>query len=199
MKKSVLILALLFTSIAFSQRYSDIRPFKADIKIGLPGLLGINAEYITPALNNRLSFFASYSGFTSNFNYEEVDEKVRYFELGSNFYLSENGKGLYGSLGYGNMNIDGTYYEVPDGEDVILEAVGNFKANTINVKAGLLLGGLIFFRGEIGYGFGNIPTEVEVHGRVNEVRKTVIIERPEYPGMSDSGYVLATVGVGVAF
>lgn len=202
MKKFIFLFAILFSITSFSQRYSQnkIRPFRVDVKAGLPGIVGFNAEYLTTGLNNRLALFGNFSGFTSDVHIEGVDETLNYFEIGSNVYLRDNGNGLYGSLSYGNLNIEATYFDVPDDEgDNVAEASGEFKANTINLKVGIKLGGLIYFRGEVGYGFGSIPSEVEVNSNVNQVKDTFLIERPEFPGMSDSGFVIANIGVGVAF
>ncbi|MDT0552221.1 hypothetical protein [Urechidicola vernalis] len=200
MKKITFLLAVAIAFSTISNSYAqDVRRVAFDIRGGLPGVIGLNAEYVTGALDNRLSFFANYNGFATDVRVEGVDESLSYFEIGSNVYLGTKGKGLYGSIGYGNINIDATYYDVSDDGNNYAKATGDFTAGTLNVKAGIKLGGILFFRGEIGYGFGDIPSEVEVTGETSTISDTFLIERPEFPGMSDSGYVIANIGFGIAF
>ena len=200
MKKITFLLAVAIAFSTISNSYAqDVRRVAFDIRGGLPGVIGLNAEYVTGALDNRLSFFANYNGFATDVRVEGVDESLSYFEIGSNVYLGTKGKGLYGSIGYGNINIDATYYDVSDDGNNYAKATGDFTAGTLNVKAGIKLGGMLFFRGEIGYGFGDIPSEVEVTGETSTISDTFLIERPEFPGMSDSGYVIANIGFGIAF
>lgn len=200
MKNVLIIVVLLFSIVSYSQRTTEtkIRPFRVDVRTGIPGILGLNIEYLTPALKNRIAFYGNYNGF--NLTVDEVDQELRYFEIGTNIYLFGKGKGFYGSLSYGKLDIDGTYYNVvDDGGEIIAEATGEFDANTLNVKAGVKFGGLIYFRAEFGYGFGEIPKEVHVNGSINGQKESTIIERPDFPGMSDNGYVIANIGIGVSF
>ena len=200
MKKTAFLLAFIISIVSISNAQAqDVRRVAFDIRGGLPGVIGLNAEYVTGALDNRLAFFANYNGFATDVRVEGVDESLSYFEVGSNIYLGTKGKGLYGSIGYGNINIDATYYDVTDDGNNYAKATGDFTAGTINLKAGIKLGGMLFFRGEFGYGFGNIPSEVEVIGEINQSKDTFYIERPDFPGMSDSGYVIANIGFGIAF
>lgn len=125
---------------------------------------------------------------------------MRYFDGGLNIYLKNNGDGFYSSLGYGHMYIDAYLSEAIDiGGEELTDVYGEFKANTLNLKLGFKTKGLLFFRGEVGYGFGEIPKSVSVEAAINNIRQTTVIERPYYPGMSDTGYALATIGVGFAF
>lgn len=198
MKKPLLILFLFFAFSSFSQQVE--RPMRFDFKFGNPGLFGINAEYVSPFLGNKLAFYASYHGFNSNYHHKDIDERVRYFDGGINYFFKNTGNGLYASAGYGHMYIDAGLSEVViDEGNIIAEAYGEFKANTLNLKLGFKTKGLIFVRAEVGYGFGNIPKTVYVEGSLNNQIESTFIERPYYPGMSDTGYVLATIGAGIAF
>ena len=198
MKKIVCTLSLLLAISSYSQQVE--KPARIDFKFGLPGLFGLNVELVTPILNHKLAMYASYHGFNSNYHHDEVDERVRYFDGGVNYYFKNNGNGFYASLGYGQIFIDASISEVVDTEgNLLLNVYGDFKASTINTKIGVKTRGTLFFRGEIGYGFGNIPKRVTAEGTYNGAKKTSTIERPYYPGMSDSGYVLSTLGIGIPF
>ena len=196
--KKLFIFFLLITSFVSAQTVD--KPMRFDFKFGIPGLYGLNAEYVTPLLGNRTAFYLSYHGFNSNYHHDDLDERIRYFDGGVNIFLKDSGNGFYGALGYGHMYIDADFSEVVDIEGQLqAEVYGEFKANTINLKLGFKTKGRIFFRGEAGYGFGDIPKSVTVNSSINDQNDTAIIERPYYPGMSDSGYALATIGVGFAF
>ena len=200
MKNICILLTFLISFTAFSQRTSEIRPFRVDVRSGIPAILGLNIEYVTPALSDRLAFFANFNGF-STINVDGIDYKPSYFEIGTNIYLFGNGKGLYGSLSYGKLNVDATYFDVIDeDQDIVSEASGEFDASTLNVKAGIKLGGFIYFRAEVGYGFGDIPQEVEITGSINGTQVPIPDQEiPEFPGLSESGYVIANLGVGISF
>lgn len=198
MKNTLIIFIILFSFNSFSQ--SVEKPFRIDFKFGLPGLFGINTEFVSPLLGNKLAIYISYHGFNSNYHHDDLDERVRYFDSGFNYFFKDTGNGLYSSIGYGRMYIDGEYSEVIDNEgNILATAYGEFIANTLNLKLGFKTNGMVFIRAEAGYGFGDIAKNVTVKGALNSVQKSATIERPYYPGMSDSGYVLATIGVGFAF
>lgn len=208
MKKISLLLMLLVCSIGFAQssddsdkkEKKDIKPFRIGAKLGIPNGIGGNIEYVTPLLGQRIAIYGDYSGISVNI--DDVDSSIRYFEVGSNIYFLGNyGKGLYGSIGYGDLTVDGSYTDAQTigGEDFTGEANGTFEASTLNVKAGLKLGKRFYFRTELGYGFGDIPEEIVITGNVNGVPAVGIEEIPEIPGVSESGYVLFNIGFGIAF
>ena len=54
MKKSLLILVAITCRVKF-QSFAQDKPFRIGTKIGFPNLAGLNLEYVTPALNGKLS------------------------------------------------------------------------------------------------------------------------------------------------
>ncbi|MBV1887871.1 MAG: hypothetical protein KUG51_01120 [Urechidicola sp.] len=211
MKKISLLLAiLLICSVAFSQEEENedskrkgkrILPFRIGLKAGLPNGIGGNVEYVTPLLNDRIAFFGDYSGFSTNI--DDADAKMQYYEFGTNIYLfGGKGRGVYGSLSYGKLNLDANYddYEFDTSSGTVTaDAEGEYEVGTFNVKAGLKVGRRFYFRTELGYGFGSVPQEFVITGTANGMTESETVEIPEIPGMSENGYVMFNIGFGIGF
>ncbi|MCK5816194.1 MAG: hypothetical protein KAH07_09640 [Flavobacteriaceae bacterium] len=198
MKQSLVIFIVLFYFNSFSQNVE--KPFRIDFKLGDPGVLGLNAEYVSPLLGNKLAFYVSFHGLNSNYHNKYIDEKVRYFDGGVNYFFKNTGDGVYASVGYGHLNLSAKFSEVVgDKGSTLTEAYGELKINSLNLKLGFKTKGPLFIRGEVGYGFSNIPKRVYVEGSLGKIKEYTFVKRPHYPGMSDSGYILTTIGIGFAF
>ncbi|PHQ56224.1 MAG: hypothetical protein COC16_03690 [Lutibacter sp.] len=204
MKKILIIYLLISSSIVISQEKSNdqnnINPFRIGLKIGTPNIVGGNIEYVLPVLNNHIALFADLSGFSLEL--DEVESSLSYFEIGTNIYLSDNGRGFYGTLSYGSFSVEGTYFDADlmlNGVAIIGEATGKLDVNTLNVKLGAKLGKKFYFRIEAGYGFGDIPQEITVIGTANGQPAIGTEEIPDVPGIDESGYALFNFGFGIAF
>jgi hypothetical protein len=203
MKKYYVIILMLCTSVVYSQndnsQSNDINPLRIGVKIGTPNILGANLEFVLPAFNNHLAIFGDYSGFSTDI--DDVDTNLKYIEFGANLYFKETGKGFYGSLSYGKLDLEGSYTDAQTlgGEYFTGEAYGELEVSTVNVKLGVKLGKAFYFRSEIGYGFGDIPQEIEITGNVNGTPDTGMEEIPDVPGIGESGYALFNFGIGVSF
>jgi len=158
MKSLFFTFALLFSLIATAQKSSksnsDLNRFRIGIIIGTPNSLGGNAEYLSPLFKDRVAVFFNYSGLS--FFVDDFDNDVNYMEIGSNIYLKTTGSGLYGSLGYGKLDIHSIYENAftLEGEKFESKAEGDLDVNTFNVKIGFKAGNKFYFRTELGYGFG---------------------------------------------
>ena len=73
---------------------------------------------------------------------------------------------------------------------------------------GIKTGGRIFFRLELGYGIGTIPTTVELNGRFTYTDSDGITQPdtgtetedfPAIPGVSTNGVLVGNFGFGVSF
>ena len=130
-----------------------------------------------------------------------MDTSLNFFEIGSNVYFKNTGKGFYASLSYGSFNLEGTYTdaETVNGELFEGEAEGEIDITTVNLKLGVKLGNTFYFRAEVGYGFGDIPDEVIITGTVNGQPETGVEEIPDIPGIGDNGLLVANIGFGFAF
>lgn len=173
------------------------------MKIGLPDIVAGNIEFVTPLLNNRIALFADYSKF--NVNEEDAEVKVNYIEGGLNIYFNTKGRGLYASVSLSNLKVDGKYtnVETRDGTTYDGSATGDVEIKTTNLKLGVKLGKKFYFRIEAGYGFGDIPQEIEVTGTVTSggmsTTETDYVEIPDIPGISESGMIVANIGLGFSF
>ena len=69
------------------------------------------------------------------------------------------------------------------------------------MKLGAKLGKKFYFRIEAGYGFGDIPQEIEVTGteQGTGITQTDYVEIPDIPGISESGMIVANIGLGFSF
>ena len=117
------------------------KPFRLGLKIGIPHYTGLNFEYLTPvykgklALTLDLSYFPnSPAEYSDNLHGFRIDYGQRfYFELGSNYYLIKEGKGLYFHLSYGLSRIEAKYE--PWLSEIITED-NIINTHLINIKIG---------------------------------------------------------------
>jgi len=187
-----------------SKRPSDslksIRPFRIGVKIGFPHLIGGSVEYVTPLLGNRVAPFIDYS--TLSPKIEDVDMKIKYLEIGSNFYFNRKGKAVYAGLSYGKIDYAGDYSgeQNYEGKNFTGKAHGELNLSVFNVKLGAKLGNTIYFRPELGYGFTTIPDQIRVDGIVDGQASYGYVDIPEdIPGISSNGFLYVNFGFGVAF
>lgn len=176
----------------------SIKPLRIGAKIGIPSLITATAEYVTPLLNNRVALAIDYFALERDFDGTQID--YTNFEIGTNIYANSRGKGFYGGISYTSFSSEGTFLDVEFDDDAftIGDGKANIDYNTLNVKLGIKTGRVFYFRMEVGYGFGTIPTEVVVRG-INDPSLTSIEEIPDIPGISDSGIIYFNIGFGFGF
>lgn len=148
---------------------TKVRPVRIGLKIGVPNLIGGNLEYVTPLLEDRLALNVDYSTIKSGWfisDEESGEDKLdfNYWEAGVNYYFFKPGKGLYGNLSYGSMSFEGVANEIESENDPSMTGTANidYNNNSFNIKLGAKLGGLFYFRPEIGYSFSSLPETVEI-------------------------------------
>lgn len=149
------------------ERDYKIRPVRLGVKLGFPNIVGGNLEYVTPLFSDRLAVSLDYSTINSDWfiseedtdGAETTDLNFSYLEGGINYYFFRPGKGLYGGVGYNQMNFEVQTNVESDGR----EGTGNidYNHNSINIKLGAKLGGLFYFRPEVGYSFSSLPKTIE--------------------------------------
>jgi hypothetical protein len=187
-----------------SAKEKKLRPIRIGAKIGFPAIIGGNLEYVTPLLNEKLAVSVDYSNIKSDWlvGEEQVDASnndelnYTYIEGGLNYYFFKPGRGLYGGLSYGNINIKGTvHYE--DSRDILDASHGS-----LNIKLGAKLGGLSYFRPKVGYSFSSLPDHVEAIKVYNDgSRETINFEfdsEVKPYNLLFSG-LMANIGIGFAF
>jgi hypothetical protein len=190
-----------------------LRPLRIGAKVGFPNLVGGNLEYVTPLLNKRLALNIDYSMIRSSwleptnvedYNVDASDAlKFSYLEAGLNYYFFRPGKGLYGSLSYGMIQIEGTLAEMEHSQDSQKRGSGivDLNHNSVNLKVGAKLGGLFYFRPEIGYTFNTLPKSIDVDIIFPDGSRETRTEEFEIDAPFDllfSG-LIANIGIGFAF
>ncbi len=191
------IVAVLFIiSTQAQDRQRSIKPFRLGVKVGIPNIIGGNAELV---FLKRIGLYADYSTYTGTFS--GVDVSFNHFEIGGNIYFHPTGKGFYGSFSYSSFSLNGTYTNAQTigGVNFTDTATGGLTINTFNTKLGLKLGRTFYFRTEIGYGFGTIPDTIEIMGIAAGVTQTGVENIPKIPGISSSGLFIFNIGFGIGF
>jgi hypothetical protein len=206
MKRSVFAVLLLVSISALGQHNSDdLRPFRIGLKVGAPNAASFEFEYVTPLLNNRVAPFVNYTG--ANFKVDQVDASLNIFEIGSNIYFSKNneGRGLYGTFSYQNINanLEIEDYEAEDGSLYEGNAKTNVSYSGLNIKIGAKLGRKFFFRTELGYSIGDIPTQVFIEGNYEgePASETISVENEidDLPFIFTNGLPIFNIGFGFSF
>ncbi|WP_198840709.1 hypothetical protein [Aureibaculum flavum] len=198
--KMILIVVSLFTSsILFSQE----KPFRIGVKIGFPNGVGGNIEYVLPLLGNKLSVSLDYTGLKAD-KYLEDDEsaKLNYMEGGFNYYFTKEGKGFYGGVSYGSFKLKGesTGYYSDDETKGTGTGSFDFTNNSVNIKLGAKLGGLFYFRPEVGFAFSGFPKAIDMIITYPDGSTEIdsFIEEGDLPNVITSGLIF-NIGFGFAF
>lgn len=188
-RKAMLLIVMtgLFTT-AFSQE----RPVRIGLKFGYPQLAGLNLEYVTPVLSNKLSADADISYFS--LKVDESNASYTYFSLGANYYFMNEGRGLYGGLGFSRQAF-GADLTVTDPQTLqTATAKASFAFNNMYLKIGGKHGGLFYFRWNLGYAIalndGQLEAEATFQGRTEK--------RIESTPISGGG-IITDVGFGFSF
>ena len=74
-----------------------------------------------------------------------------------------------------------------------------FNFNTTNLKLGIKTSGKLYFRFEVGFGFGDIPDSIDFTATVDGITESFSEEIPPIPGLGQSGILIGNIGFGVAF
>lgn len=193
-----------------SSNDSELRPFRVGLKFGVPNLVSLELEYVTPLLNNRVAPFINFTGYKHSV--EKTTASLRTFEVGSNIYISKNneGRGLYGAVSYQSVkaSLDILNYSPENnnpGQTIEYDGTSTASAayTGINLKLGAKLGRKFFFRTELGYSFGSLPDEIVVEGTLNDqkVEDRISIEEKlnDVPVISKTGIPIFNLGFGFAF
>ncbi|MGC6421705.1 MAG: hypothetical protein ACON47_05900 [Flavobacteriaceae bacterium] len=219
MKKTLCIL-LLSGSFLYAQNATEMNPplqeisdsmpvqpkhFALGVKLGMPNIVGGSVEIVLPVLNNHLAPYADISGFDINPD-DDTQVAMSYSEFGLNYYFGQEGKGLYLSAGLGNLTTDLTFSNIEVEDDngfSVNDGVGTIEENiaTTNFKIGIKTGGRFYFRFELGYGFGDIPSDLVIQATSPSLGESDTITEPfpEIPGVSDGGVVIGNIGFGISF
>ena len=193
------------TSVDLDEKDSyKVRPIRIGVKIGFPNLVGGNLEYVTPLMNKKLAVTVDYSKIKSDWLLESEDmgegnnDQINfgYMDIGLNYYFFKSGKGLYAGAGYNTIKAEGTM-ENDDSVDYIDE-----KHSSVNIKLGAKLGGLFYFRPEVGYSFDPLPKKYDVLTVYDDgTRENRTDDWSDAEGPADILFkgLMANIGIGFAF
>lgn len=197
-KSALLILCLLVSGILFSQE----KPIRIGVKIGLPNVIGGNVEYVTPLLNKRLAATIDYSSLKGSSPEDDAGGSFNYFAAGINYYFSKEGKGLYGNLGYGIFNGNATFTDVDSEDGTKTNGVSkvDISYKSLNIMIGAKLGGLFYFRPEIGFALPGFPDDIveNVTFPDNSTETQSFASNEDVPSIIRSGFIF-NIGFGFAF
>ena len=190
------------------EREYKVRPVRLGVKLGFPNIVGGNIEYVTPIFNDRLAVSLDYSTVKSDwFTSEEESDGTEttqltysYLEGGINYYFFKAGKGLYGGLSYNKLDFKGETIVTQEG----MEGTGNidYSHNSFSVKIGAKLGGLFYFRPEVGYSFSSLPKSIDYQTRYGDgTTETETYDFSEELASADILFngLIANIGIGFAF
>ncbi len=145
-----------------------VRPIRIGAKLGFPNLVGGNLEYVTPLLKNKIAANADYSSingswFSSGDTESALDLKFSYLEGGVNYYIFKPGTGVYTGINYGSLKFKGSEQDVSSDTDENKTGKGfyDFSHSAVNLKLGAKLGGLFYFRPEVGYSLSKFPNSID--------------------------------------
>ena len=210
LKYTTLLFAFLFAITLGAQSNSEkqnledtdslkVKRIALGIKLGIPNIAGGSAEIVMPILNNHFAPFVDYSSF--NLPVEDIETNFSFIEYGVKYYFNKKGHGFFASLGQSKLDTDITFNDLfsNDTASTYGSAKVPLELKTTNLKLGIKTGGSFFFRFEIGYGFGDIPSELEFDATANEISKSFIKKIPEIPILGSGGIPVANFGFGLAF
>lgn len=155
-----ILISLIFILIV-STTYA-VKPFRIGVKVGMPNVVSLNAEYVLPILGHRIAPTIDFSDFSLTIKDVKVDFK--YLEAGINFYLAPNGKWLYANASYINMKTNLEYTDIESNNGLLVggTATADVCINSLSFKIGAKLGGLFYVRPEIGYLVSPLGDEVTI-------------------------------------
>ena len=198
MKTMIKRLFFICVILSFSTVIGQEKPFRIGVKIGFPNIIGGNVEYVTPLMNNRLALAVDYSSLNADSYIEPDTGELSYVQVGVNYYLFKEGKGLYLSANYGVLDAELTLNDIES--DIDYDKYGTAFAElsnkSVNIKLGAKLGGLFYFRPEVGFGFTSLDPELNVV--VNFPDGTSEYHNEEIPEELTKG-LMFNIGFGFSF
>ena len=184
-----------------STKFDDeIKRLSIGFKVGIPNIASLGLQYTLPLLNNHLAPFIEYSSYS--YDDTEVEGNLNFSEFGASYFFNESGKGLYVGLGLSSLKLDVSYNNISLDFGKTGSGSTEIALNTTNLKLGLKTGGRIYLRLEMGYGLGDLPTQVTFVASENSnpsYTETTTEDIPDIPGISESGLIIGNIGFGLSF
>lgn len=188
----ILVLLTLIVVFSLSNVSGQERPMRIGLKFGYPQLAGLNLEYVTPALNKKLAADVDISYFSFDIGGGSFSYVDLYF--GGNYYFFNEGKGLYGGLGFGRQSFSGEADVTEPSSNMKAKAEASVGLNSLYLKIGGKHGGLFYFRWDVGYGLGLNNAELKATATINGISVTESYDLP-----ISGGGPMADIGFGFSF
>ena len=184
-----------------STKFDDeIKRLSIGFKVGIPNIASLGLQYNLPIFNNHLAPFIEYSSYS--YDDAEVEGNLNFSEFGASYFFNESGKGLYVGVGLSSLKLDILYNNISLDFGKTGSGSTEIALNTTNLKLGLKTGGRIYLRLEMGYGLGDLPTQVTFVASENSnpsYTETTTEDIPDIPGISESGLIIGNIGFGLSF
>ena len=184
-----------------STKFDDeIKRLSIGFKVGIPNIASLGLQYNLPIFNNHLAPFIEYSSYS--YDDAEVEGNLNFSEFGASYFFNESGKGLYLGVGLSSLKLDVLYNNISLDFGKTGSGSTEIALNTTNLKLGLKTGGRIFLRLEMGYGLGDLPTQVTFVASENSnpsYTETTTEDIPDIPGISETGLIIGNIGFGLSF
>ena len=184
-----------------STKFDDeIKRLSIGFKVGIPNIASLGLQYNLPIFNNHLAPFIEYSSYS--YDDAEVEGNLNFSEFGASYFFNESGKGLYVGVGLSSLKLDVLYNNISLDFGKTGSGSTEIALNTTNLKLGLKTGGRIYLRLEMGYGLGDLPTQVTFVASENSnpsYTETTTEDIPEIPGISETGLIIGNIGFGLSF
>ena len=179
---------------------NEIKRLSIGFKVGIPNIASLGLQYNLPIFNNHLAPFIEYSSYS--YDDAEVEGNLNFSEFGASYFFNESGKGLYLGVGLSSLKLDVLYNNISLDFGKTGSGSTEIALNTTNLKLGLKTGGRIYLRLEIGYGIGDLPTQVTFVASENSnpsYTETTTEDIPDIPGISETGLIIGNIGFGLSF
>ena len=184
-----------------STKFDDeIKRLSIGFKVGIPNIASLGLQYNLPIFNNHLAPFIEYSSYS--YDDAEVEGNLNFSEFGASYFFNESGKGLYVGVGLSSLKLDVLYNNISLDFGKTGSGSTKIALNTTNLKLGLKTGGRIYLRLEMGYGLGDLPTQVTFVASENSnpsYTETTTEDIPDIPGISETGLIIGNIGFGLSF
>ena len=184
-----------------STKFDDeIKRLSIGFKVGIPNIASLGLQYNLPIFNNHLAPFIEYSSYS--YDDAEVEGNLNFSEFGASYFFNESGKGLYVGVGLSSLKLDVLYNNISLDFGKTGSGSTKIALNTTNLKLGLKTGGRIYLRLEMGYGIGDLPTQVTFVASENSnpsYTETTTEDIPDIPGISETGLIIGNIGFGLSF
>ena len=184
-----------------STKFDDeIKRLSIGFKVGIPNIASLGLQYNLPIFNNHLAPFIEYSSYS--YDDAEVEGNLNFSEFGASYFFNESGKGLYVGVGLSSLKLDVFYNNISLDFGKTGSGSTEIALNTTNLKLGLKTRGRIYLRLEMGYGLGDLPTQVTFVASENSnpsYTETTTEDIPDIPGVSETGLIIENIGFGLSF